>query len=555
MNRFSRRTFLSGLAAGAAGVAVAACVPQPVMQEAASEPDEQTLYLAMTGSGAARHFGPMDVGFGVVTGALQYAMPFKALPDGTVAPYLVSSYEINDDATLYTLHIDPRAVWSDGSPVTASQIKAAWEWQTDPSNAWVEGGLASIFLNGVVGFDAAADGEVDEIEGLVATDESTLEIHLAATDRLLPFSLSQLYCGVFNVEDAEGDPDYFLKANPLVNGPYQITEVHPTGLQAVFSPNPNWWGDEPVITKIVMQAFQDQMAMGIAMENGQIDVGWFGDRKVAKETMERIGGYTITVRTTSFAYASFKADVEPVDDVNLRKALLHAIDFETMVDVAGQGTKWVWPAPGLVEGFQCHDPATAGYTEFNVDLAKEYLAKSRYETGDQVPKIRMTPNGTDPVNIKSLQIMQEAWRVHLGITDVEIKEQPSGYGDDERLIAIERQSTGASPADAAVLARNTFHSNSPAASHFMGGYKNERVDELIEKALAMSREDPEFCPTIREAEDLFLDDAMLIPLYTNHRPVELAREIAVAQPWAKNVFIGPAYYFLPWVEPMMTIEK
>ena len=167
MTRISRRTFLSGLAAGAAGVAVAACVPQPVMQEAASEPDEQTLYLAMTGSGAARHFGPMDVGFGVVTGALQYAMPFKALPDGTVAPYLVSSYEINDDATLYTLHIDPRAVWSDGSPVTASQIKAAWEWQTDPANAWVEGGLASIFLNGVVGFDAAADGEVDEIEGLV----------------------------------------------------------------------------------------------------------------------------------------------------------------------------------------------------------------------------------------------------------------------------------------------------------------------------------------------------------------------------------------------------
>ena len=71
----------------------------------------------------------------------------------------------------------------------------------------------------------------------------------------------------------------------------------------------------------------------------------------------------------------------------------------------------------------------------------------------------------------------------------------------------------------------------------------------------MSRDDPEFCTTIREAEDLFLDDAMLIPLYTNHRPVELARELAVAQPWAKNVFIGPAYYFLPWVEPKMTIEK
>ena len=228
-----------------------------------------------------------------------------------------------------------------------------------------------------------------------------------------------------------------MKPNPLVNGPYQITEVHPTGLQAVFSPKPHWWGDEPVITKIVMQAFQDQMAMGIAMENGQIDVGWFGDPQVAKETMERIGGYTITVRTTSFAYASFKADVEPVDDVNLRKALLHAIDFETMVEVAGQGTKWVWPAPGLVEASSVHEPGHGRLHRVQCRSGQGVPGQVQVQDRDQVPKIRMTPNGTDPVNIKSLQIMQEAWRVHLGITDVEIKEQLSGYGDEERLIAIE----------------------------------------------------------------------------------------------------------------------
>ncbi len=225
-----------------------------------------------------------------------------------------------------------------------------------------------------------------------------------------------------------------------------------------------------------------------------------------------------------------------------------------MVEVAGEGARYIWRAPGLVEGFPCYDPATTSYTEFNVELAQEYLAKSRYKTGDQAPKIRMTPNGTDAVNIKCFQIMQEAWRVHLGITDVEIKDLPSGFGNEEGLVAIDRQSTGALPVDAALLAKNTFHSNSPAAARFMGGYENLQVDELIDKALAMSREDPEFCATVRQAEDLFLADAMLIPLYANHNP-QLQRQNGAIQPWVKNLVYSPYAYFLTWVEPLAVIER
>ena len=251
--------------------------------------------------------------------------------------------------------------------------------------------LASFFLSGVAGWQEMADGEADGVDGLVVVDDKTLDVQLVASDQLFPFSLCRLFAGVFNVEDAAGDPDYFLKPNQLVSGPYQITEVHPSGSQAVFELNPHWWGQKPAITKIIMQAYSDQTAMGIAMENGQLDAAIFGDAKIKNDTIERIGGTPVSYQATSFAYASFKVGVEPVDDINLRKALIHAIDFETMVEVAGQGTKYIWRAPGLVEGFQCYDPATASYTEFNVDLAKEYLAKSRYQTGGQVPKIRMTP--------------------------------------------------------------------------------------------------------------------------------------------------------------------
>ncbi len=257
------------------------------MQEAAAEAVEQTLRLGMTSVGAGVQFGPMDTRLGVIVARFQYATPLTNLPDGSIAPELIERYESNEDATVYTLHVDPRAVWSDSTPLTASDIKASWEWMTDPANEVTF--LSSLYLSGVVGWQEMADGEADEVAGLVVIDDKTLEVQLVATDQLFPFGLCRLFTQVFNVEDAAGDPDYFLKPYQLVNGPYQITEVHPSGSQAVFELNPNWWGDKPAISKIIMQAYTDQTAMGIAMENGQLDVAIFGNARIMKDTLSALG--------------------------------------------------------------------------------------------------------------------------------------------------------------------------------------------------------------------------------------------------------------------------
>ena len=145
MTRISRRTFLSGLAAGAAGVAVAACVPQPVMPGGCFRTRRADLVSGNDRFRRRAAFWPHGCRVWGRNWSASVRHALQALPDGTVAPYLVSSYEINDDATLYTLHIDPRAVWSDGSPVTASQIKAAWSGRLIPANAWVRRGARQYF--------------------------------------------------------------------------------------------------------------------------------------------------------------------------------------------------------------------------------------------------------------------------------------------------------------------------------------------------------------------------------------------------------------------------
>lgn len=46
----------------------------------------------------------------------------RALPDGTIAPDLASSYDVSEDGSVYTVHIRPEAVFHDGTPLTADDV-------------------------------------------------------------------------------------------------------------------------------------------------------------------------------------------------------------------------------------------------------------------------------------------------------------------------------------------------------------------------------------------------------------------------------------------------
>ena len=53
---------------------------------------------------------------------------------GDVAPGLADWWEISDDKLSYTFHIDTRARWSDGSPITAEDVKATFDAVTAPKS-------------------------------------------------------------------------------------------------------------------------------------------------------------------------------------------------------------------------------------------------------------------------------------------------------------------------------------------------------------------------------------------------------------------------------------
>ncbi len=521
-----------------APTASAAQAPASTTAPAAALPadaaPQQTLRMVIGGFGSQEPLAPWSVRWGGQdVGAYEFLGPVYHDVDFNVRPMLARSITPNADFTVWTINLDSRAVWSDGAKVTAKQVKEAWEWVTLPEQK--TSNITGFALSDAKGFKDVADGKAQEISGLVVKDDATLEVQLNGPDRFLDHKFGIYYMGVVPVDKLKADPQYLTKPNPVVNGPYQVTQMDATGRQIVLTPNPRWWGEKPLIQRIEVTIAEEASALEVLVEKGQADFAYsFADIATRRKLVGRTPGASeLAYKLPVGIYASFHWNVPPVDDLNVRKALMHAIDFKSLTEVATDNTADVWygvSPPGMLNG--CYNAENASYFQFDAANAKQELQASKYGSAEKLGKLRITPNTTGVPQNKAFQIMQEMWRTNLGITDIDLKPQPAGFGADEKSINVDRQSIAARPPDEGLWITQ-FRSSGIHATRFMAGYKNDALDKISDQITAMDRKDPNFCKTVQQAEKLLLDDYMLIPLWRTEG------DFGIVQSWTKNLKINP----------------
>ena len=319
-----------------------------------------------------------------------------------------------------------------------------------------------------------------------------------------------------------------------------------------MSRNPNWWGPKPLLDRLELIVAEEPSAWELLVEKGQVDFAYsFADIPTRRKLIARTpGAKELANKLPIGIYSSFHWNVAPNDDINVRKALIHAIDFKELAAAATEGTQQAWMAathPELLD--KCYDPANEKYFEFNPQKAKEELAASKYGSVEKLGKLRVSSNSSGAAQKKALQIIMEMWRTNLGITDVEFKEQPSGFGPDEKLLNVDRQSISARPPIDSLWITQ-FASNAIHATRFMGGYKNDKLDAMLKEIATLDRKDPNYCKKINEAEKTFLDDYMLIPLWRQ------SGDFGIVQPWVKNLNFSPYLAPYGWFgEPYAYIAK
>lgn len=136
--------------------------------------------------------------------------------------------------------------------------------------------------------------------------------------------------------------------NPgLYNGPYVISDVK-LGSHVSFAPNPNFYGKQPNIKKIIVKLIPNTGTLEANLRSGTIDMistlGLDFDQALAFEKKAKAENLPYDVHFTpsvTYEHIDLRLDNPILSDVRVRKALLFSINREDLVKALFDGKQQV----------------------------------------------------------------------------------------------------------------------------------------------------------------------------------------------------------------------
>ncbi|HWV34428.1 MAG TPA: ABC transporter substrate-binding protein, partial [Thermomicrobiales bacterium] len=291
-------------------------------------------------------------------------------------PSLAKEVTGNEDATSWTIVLDERATFQDGSKVDAEAVK--WNFNRMLSK---NKGIAWMFA------------DVMNPDSVTVVDEQTVQVDLlnafAPFDLILPFMLIANPAIVAeHAGDDEGES--WLLENAAGSGPYTISRFEPGSLYQ-FDRFADYWNTditEGMVDTFVWRIIRESSTRRIALESGDIQ---YGDTFSIEDVLALEGNDQLIVNQRgSFGPFQLKLNnqVGPTADINVRKALTAMFDYEAMIDsLSGRGQRMNGPLP---MGFEPWINEDLPLLEFNMDAAREHLAASEYPDGFDIEYVYVT---------------------------------------------------------------------------------------------------------------------------------------------------------------------
>lgn len=169
---------------------------------------------------------------------------FSVQPDGTTVAnpnYLTSATVTSTNPQVVTLNFNPKARWTDGSPLSWQDIQAQWQALNGTNPAF-----QAVTNRGYVDISSVAQGKT--------AGEAVITFKQPFAEWQSLFSrFSPLYPRSVNAtpEDFNGS----LANGPAMvsAGPFKVQSFDKNAQTIVLVRNPDWWGEKPVLSKLIFQ--------------------------------------------------------------------------------------------------------------------------------------------------------------------------------------------------------------------------------------------------------------------------------------------------------------
>jgi peptide/nickel transport system substrate-binding protein len=185
----------------------------------------------------------------------------------TYEPAPGTAAEWNLDGQTLTITLQENAMFSDGTDVTAEDVKFTLEGLLDPKTASIR---QTLYL-GIAGAQEYVDGAAEEVTGIKVVDPKTLTIEMAKPEAAILYNLR--FVRVVPKAQLEGkdlatDPWF---QNPVGSGPFMF-ESWTTGADFVMTRNEHFFEqDKPTIQRVTHRVIADAQSLVVALLNNEID--------------------------------------------------------------------------------------------------------------------------------------------------------------------------------------------------------------------------------------------------------------------------------------------
>ena len=454
------------------------------------------------------------------------------------------------DGIAVTYTIRPDARWGDGVPVTTKDVAFAVEVGKHPQSGVPTGELFRRILELEIHDDRRFTMHLDR----VTFDYNDIG------NLVLPAHIDRAN---FEAGPAEYRNRTAYDADSanlgLWFGPYRVVRVDP-GAAIELKRNPTWWGEPAAFETVIIRIVENTAALEVNLRSGAIDyiageLGLSLDQAAAMEQREGDAWNFAYKAGLIYEHIDLNLDNPVLADIRVRRALLHAIDRETISKRLFFGRQPV--AHGPVSPLDwIYDP-NLHRTPFDPDAARKLLDEAGW-TNEAPGTLRRNAVG-EPLRIELgttagnrsrelvQQVLQAAWK-DVGI-EVRIRNQPARVFFGETV--SKRQFPGlamyawlSAPES---VPRSTLHSTMipTAENNWSGqnytGYRNPDVDTLLD-GIEVELDREKRRGLWAELQAAYARDLPVLPLYFRATPYVFPK-------WLKGVTpTGHTYPTTLWIE-------
>ena len=326
-------------------------------------------------------------------------------------PSLARSWEISDDGLTYDFTIRDDLAFSDGTPLTAQDVRRSWLRLLDPTTA----ATAPDVLSVISGAPERLAGDADEdAVGIQATDDTHLRVTLRyPASYFLDILATPAAFVVPPRADATGTwqtPDDFVGS-----GPYAVDGID--GVDLVLRANDEYVAGPPPIPEIRWVAAVDADA-ATAFQAGDVDLAQVAGWDATWIAYDRdLGPRLHAAEPLTISYFGFDTTSPPFDDARVRRAFALALDRERLVPLSegaeSQAAASLVPPAIWPDGF-------APGIDHDLDEARRLLDEAGYEDRSDLGTIVVNGSGLD------IGPAVAAWREDLG---VDVRAEVMDFGD------------------------------------------------------------------------------------------------------------------------------